>query len=303
MAPLVLSTHTGRPVTVDHCRPCRQVWFDTLESVQLDGLGWVKLLREMQASTTTPPEGAGPAAMGCPRCQRPLRAVNNLTRFGRFVMLECPQRHGHLHSHAGVLAERGLVRPLLGPERKALREERHRISCFNCGAPADGAGDQCSYCGTTLVVLDLPRLASSLKPKVLEQPVPAATAAPEQPAQPARSVAWACRGCGASLDPSRDAACTRCGHPVVALELPDIGPLLDAAEDELIAAAAALARRRRRPEPGTEPAPAAALDAITVRVGSGPAQPLLAWLDGPLQGGWTPLWLALVLSLLAAWAS
>ena len=36
MAPLTLSSHTGRPVTVDHCGPCRQIWFDDLESVALD---------------------------------------------------------------------------------------------------------------------------------------------------------------------------------------------------------------------------------------------------------------------------
>jgi hypothetical protein len=306
MAPLALSTHTGRTVTVDHCRPCRLVWFDTLESVQLDGLGWVRLLREMQAagapsepsSPSEPPEAGRPMRPQCPSCHLTLAEVSNQTRFGRFVMLECPRRHGHLHSHAGVLAERGLVRPLLGPERKALREERHRIACFNCGAPADGASDRCSYCDTPLVVIDLPRLALSLKPRVADE----ATA----PVQPGRAVNWSCRGCGAALDPSRDAACAGCGHVVVVLDLPDIGPLLDAAEDELIVAAARRAGRRRPPEPAEQPAaepePDPAAITITTSSTQGPVS-LAEWLYGPMLGGWTPLWLALGLSLVAAWLS
>ncbi len=307
MAPLVLSTHTGRSVTVDHCRPCRQVWFDTLESVQLDGLGWVKLLREMQASGAAGPGAASgadntdtagrPLRLQCPRCTGPLNEVSNQSRFGRFAVLECPRRHGHLHSHAGVLAERGLVRPLLGPERKALREERHRINCFNCGAPADGTSDRCSYCATTLVVLDLPRLALSLKPRVVDEKMAAQ--------RPGRAVSWSCRGCGAALDPSRDTACPICGHAVVALDLPDIGPLLDAAEDELIAAAAWRAGQRRaarledRPEP--EPATAEPGPSETgADAAPGPVS-LAEWLYGPMLGGWTPLWLALGAALVAAW--
>ena len=46
MQALQLPSHRPLPVTVDHCAGCRLVWFDELESVQLDGMGWTRLLRE-----------------------------------------------------------------------------------------------------------------------------------------------------------------------------------------------------------------------------------------------------------------
>lgn len=234
MAPLVLSSHTGRSVTVDHCGPCRQVWFEQFESVALDARGWIRLLRQLEAGAGEPaaeaalPSG-GPGGLACPACQAPLRTVSNLSRFGRFTALECPQRHGHLHGQAGVLAERGLVRPLGARERKALLEEQHRITCFNCGAPADGQGDRCGYCQSPLVVIDLPRLAQSLAARVVDEGL--------LPAVPGRSLPWRCRSCGTSLDPARHAQCPQCGHLVVSLELPDIEPLLEAAEAALDARA------------------------------------------------------------------
>lgn len=242
MAALTLSSHTGRSVHVDHCAPCRQIWFDALESVALDARGWIRLLRALQAGGEAPAQGmpAG-GAPSCPSCQTPLKTVANQSRFGRFTALECPQRHGHLHGHAGVLAERGLVRLLQAPERKALQEERHRITCFNCGAPADGQGDHCAYCQSPLVVLDVPRLARSLQPRLVDQA--------QARAEPGRPMPWRCRGCGSSIDPVRHTECPQCGHLVVSLDLPDLGPLLDAAEAALDDASRAQAARR-------EPAPA-----------------------------------------------
>ena len=239
MTVLGLPSHGMAPVSVDHCRACRLVWFDALESVQLDGLGWVRLLGELQQGAREPLPAARHAALACPSCRQPLKAVHNRTRFGRFQVLECPARHGHLHSHSALLAERGLVRPLLGPERRALAEERHRIECLNCGAPSDGRGDDCAYCGSPLVVVDLPRLAHALRLR-LEGHGPS-------PAPQGRPLGWSCRGCGAALDPSRDTHCPRCGHLVVAPSLLDITPLLDAVQAEFDAAAQAAARARRVP--------------------------------------------------------
>ena len=241
MGHLVLSTHGVRPVTVDHCSDCRLVWFDALESVQLDGLGWITLLRELQSGAAGSAGADGAVPLSCPTCRSTLKVVHNRTRFGRMTVLECPQRHGHLHSHAGVLAERGLVRPLLAPERAALATERHALHCLNCGAPSDGRDEHCRYCGTPLLVVDMPRLAHALRLRLHGQgPSPA-------PSGPL--VAWACRGCGEALDPTRQPHCPRCGHMVVAPRLLDLAPLLDAAERELRAAAdaAAAQRRPRRP--------------------------------------------------------
>jgi len=264
MAALVLSSHTGRSVTVDHCGPCRQIWFEQFESVALDARGWIRLLRQLKAGAALPlfeqvERAAAGQALACPECHAALKPVSNQSRFGRFTALECPHQHGHLHGLAGVLAERGLVRPLGARERKALQEERHRITCFNCGAPADGHDERCGYCRSPLVVIDLPRLMHSLKARVVN-----AGLAPA--ARPGQSLHWRCRSCGTSLDPATDALCPQCGHLVVSLELPDIEPLLAAAE-------VALDAPRDAQPAKSQPASAQ----VSGRLGEGAYGP--AWLD------------------------
>jgi len=240
MAHLSLQGHGATPVIVDQCASCRQVWFDELESVNLSAAGWIRLLREMQGSVRNEPMAPRATALPCPVCQSPLKAVHNATRYGRFPALECPQHHGHLHSHSGMLAERGLVRPLLGPERRALAEEKRTLLCFNCGAASDGASEECSYCATPMVVIDVPRLANALRQRPghwSDSPPPAGV-----------PLAWPCRACGAALDPSREAACGSCGHAVVVPSLLDITPLLAGLEHELHAAEQAARPYRRKPQ-------------------------------------------------------
>lgn len=241
MTHLALQGHGAAPVVVDHCAACRLVWFDALESVELAGLGWVRLLRELQRGQRDAPPSARTGALACPLCTSPLKAVQNQSRFGRFAALECPQRHGHLHSHAGTLAERGLVRPLLPAERQALAKEQRVLHCFGCGARADGHGEHCSYCDSPLMVIDLPRLAHSLLRRPSDDD--------RSPVPDGVPLAWACHGCGQTLDPSRQVACASCGHPVVAPSLLDINPLLAAIETRLLQAeqAARPYRQRRRP--------------------------------------------------------
>lgn len=237
-APMVHLSLAGRaaPVLVDHCTACRLVWFDSLESVQLAGLGWVALLRELQQPGTGIHEEAA-TTLSCPVCRTALKPVHNSTRFGRFPALECTRCRGHLHSHSGLLAERGLVRPLLPAERRALIEETRTLCCLNCGAPSDGRSEDCSYCTSPLVMIDFPRLAHALRlrPGRHEEPSPAADGQP---------LAWACRGCGAALDPSRQTSCPQCTHAVVVPSLQEITPLLDAVEVELRSAANAAASAR-----------------------------------------------------------
>lgn len=238
MAHLVLQGHHANDVIVDHCAACRLVWFDALESVQLSGRGWVQVLRELQRGARHGPSAHRPDPLHCPSCRSALKSVQNATRYGRFPALECPQRHGHLHSESGMLAERGLVRPLLGPERQALAEERRTLTCLNCGAVCDGSGEQCSYCATPLMVVDLPRLAHALR-----QHAGNWSMSPRPDGVPMR---WECRGCGQPLDPSREVACTACGHAVVAPSLLDLTPLLTAAEHELRSAEVAARPYRKK---------------------------------------------------------
>jgi len=246
MTHLALQGHGAQPVMVDHCAACRLVWFDSLESVHLGGLGWIRLLRELQRDAAGEPPVPRSPTLACPVCRAALKPVHNATRYGRFPALECPDRHGHLHGHSGVLAERGLVRPLLGPERRALAEERRALNCLNCGAPydggRDGSGDECRYCASPLVVIDLPRLATALRQRVGHWS--------DTPRPDGVPLSWPCRGCGAALDPSREVACTSCGHAVVAPSLLDINPLLTAVEHELRAAEQAARpyrKKERRP--------------------------------------------------------
>lgn len=262
MAPLRLRTHSGRTVLVDHCSPCRLVWFDTLESVQLAGLGWVELLREMSrgelraaapdaASTAAPTtaQATNPAAnpattprpptLGCPVCARPLKTVHNRTRWGRYPMQECPAGHGHVQSDAGLLAERGLVRPLLPPERSALRLQKRVLHCLSCGARVEGEAesDLCAWCTTPLLVVDLPRLAHALRQR--------GVAGEDTPPPDGAPLRWPCHACGHTLDPTRSAACPQCGAGVLAPAFSDLLPLLDAAEHELRAVANHPPRPRR----------------------------------------------------------
>lgn len=264
MAALALPARLQGVVHVDHCVPCRLVWFDPLESVQLGGLGWVRLLRELQreAPASTPVAGAQP----CPVCAVPLVEVHNRTRFGRFAARECPRGHGHLHAQAGLLAERGLVRALLPPERLALQQEHRRWACLSCGAPVDGSRDDCPHCASPLVVVDLPRLAHALTMKGLDDPSPVPSGAP---------LAWPCRGCGAPLDPVTQTACPACGHGVAVPSLLDLTPLLDAAEDALQPPPP----RPHRPRPDRPPR--GWRDTHLQRLRSG-------WRDGPhgIDTGW-----------------
>jgi hypothetical protein len=221
---LALAARRVKPVEVDHCPGCRLVWFDPLESVMLAGLGWVQLLRRLGSTPAVSPDLAAPSPP-CPVCRSTLVPVHNRTRFGRFPALECPHRHGHLHSHAGLLAERGLVRGLLPAERGALVAEKRRLHCLCCGASVDGQSDACSFCGSPLVVVDLPRLAHALTVQT------ATDGAAPPPA--GLLLAWPCRGCGAPLDPVTQTECPGCGHALVAAALPDLNPLLDSAEEAL----------------------------------------------------------------------
>jgi len=203
-----------------------------------------------------------------------LSEVQNRSRYGLFAVRECPKGHGHLQSHSGLLAERGLVRPMGLVERQALAQEKHPIHCLNCGGPAQADDVHCSYCGTALLVLDLPRLMHSLRLRhEAEGPSPLSMG---------QRLAWSCHGCGAALDPARDTHCGQCGHLVVAQGLPDIEPLLASAESvwtEFVAQEAARLARfpsAQAPQP-SRPTPVLRPGALVQR------QHGLAWL---LIGVW-----------------
>lgn len=220
---LVLEGHYTAKVHADVCTHCHLVWFDPLESVRLSGLGWVRLIRQMIAS----PALNAPLAtrLACVRCQSPLKAVRNLTRFGRSAAQECPRGHGHYQGYSLLLAERGLVRPISSQDRQALRTQGRSLGCLNCGAPMDDAAQDCRYCLSPLVMVDLPRLTAALLLRFGDA-VPIDTGA-----QP-----WAfeCIGCGQALDPSVDIRCPQCDQSVAIPQLHLLTPLLNHVEPILL---------------------------------------------------------------------
>ena len=226
MRAVPLEGHYGPKVPVDLCPHCNLVWFDEFESVRLSGLGWVTLLREMQAAVADAFTGALKAKLGCPRCNGTLKPVHNLTRFGRFASLECPGRHGHLQTFSLLLAERGMVRPLAHADWQALREESREPSCLNCGAGISPGTDRCAHCESPLVAIDMPRLMAALLIRHAEP----------LPYEAAGRVTWPCHGCGAALAPNETARCEHCHHPVVVPSFVDLKPLLDTIEPLLRAA-------------------------------------------------------------------
>jgi hypothetical protein len=210
---LILEGHYGQSVSTDICGNCHLVWFDAFESVRLSGLGWVGLLREMMAT---------------PRAAQNLKAVRNLTRFGRTAALECEQGHGHYQGFALLLAERGLVRTLTTRDLAALQKDSVQPSCLNCGAPVEHvpttlSGDTplCNHCDTPLMLFDLPRLTQALLVRHGEE---LKMDAQQQP------LAISCGGCGQPLDATQDTSCDTCGHVVAIPSLARIKPLLDQIE-------------------------------------------------------------------------
>jgi Transcription factor zinc-finger len=223
---VTLEGHYGQSVVTDVCGNCHLVWFDAFESVRLSGLGWVHLLREMmampRASQNVPPH------LQCVRCKGSLKAVRNLTRFGRTAALECERGHGHYQGFALLLAERGLVRTINTRDLAALQKEGARPSCLNCGAPVQdvpttlsGQTPVCSHCDTPLMLFDLPRLTQALLVRHGE-----ALKINESHQQ----LSIACRGCGQPLDATRDTSCETCGHAVAMPSMSQVRPLLDQIE-------------------------------------------------------------------------
>jgi DNA-directed RNA polymerase subunit RPC12/RpoP len=217
----MLDAHYERQVEVDLCLDCRLVWFDKRESLRLSGLGWIELLGRLQHDKASLAPWAG-KPLGCARCRKPLQAQANVTRYGRFVSNRCAAGHGTLQSQALLLAERGLVRGPTAHERAAVAAERRDWLCLNCGGPIDGDAVACSYCSTPVLMYDLPRLADSLRPH----------AAYRANVEQGRLDAWACRACGQALDPTREASCGQCRHPVLALAADDLRPVLARLERE-----------------------------------------------------------------------
>lgn len=227
MQRLALAGHYGRVVELDLCGPCHLVWFDQVESANLNGPALLELIGAMAAAQVLPHRLLRPDAR-CARCSGALKTVHNRTRFGPSLMLECVRRHGAHQTFAEFLSEKGLLRPMSRIDRATLLAERGRIDCVNCGAALDKDATSCPFCTSVPSLLDVARLARALDPEgALEaQPVHGVAA---------RQAAMQCAACGAALPEGQAMSCAQCGATLAISRLADaheqvhtLGPALRA---------------------------------------------------------------------------
>lgn len=243
MTALALEGHYASRVHIDLCARCHWVWFDALESVRLSGMGWVQLLRHMIAARRE--GGVQGQTLACVHCKTTLKAVRNLTRFGRSAAMECPRGCGQYQNFSLLLAERGLLRPLSARDWRGIQADGQALECLNCGAavelgspaasgaravlgssPPQMAGAQgpvapCAHCNSPLAMFDLPRLSAALLVRHGD-----ALALDE----PATQLNWACAGCGAALDPTLQSRCEICERIADLPSFRQVLPLLDQVE-------------------------------------------------------------------------
>jgi hypothetical protein len=150
-----LAAHNGRTVTVDLCRPCQSLWFDSYESVALTPASTLTLFRLIgDRATRSRPSSAELAK--CPRCHGRLRLTRDLQRNTRFEYLRCPNGHGRLVTFLEFLKEKQFIRALTPHQIAELRASIQTVNCANCGAAVDlAASSACGHCGSPLSMLDM----------------------------------------------------------------------------------------------------------------------------------------------------
>jgi hypothetical protein len=178
MQPLLVPYAPGRPLEVDACEPCRALWFDTGEHIQLGADGALALIRHLAAQPRAL-RGRLPAQLGCPICRRVLAQAFDIAGGAQYRYFRCIDRHGLFITVFDFLRSRGLVRGLSPMELEALREQLSSVSCPGCGAPVDLDGEAaCGYCGTVVSIIDTEHLAAALHQLQQESGAPAAVTGP-----------------------------------------------------------------------------------------------------------------------------
>ena len=148
--------------SIDLCAPCRALWFDGFESVQLTPgatLALLKSIHEAENVSALPLK----ARLACPRCAGALALTRDLARTSRFSYFRCGRGHGRYTPFVQFLLEKGFVRPLPPREVERLREAVRTIRCNGCGAAIDlGRDTACPYCRAPIAVLDRDALAETV---------------------------------------------------------------------------------------------------------------------------------------------
>jgi len=149
--------------SIDLCSPCRALWFDGYESLQLTPGATLALLKTIHDAER---ENALPLAarLACPRCSSALALTRDLARTTRFSYYRCPRGHGRFTPFMQFLLEKSFVRPLPPAEIERLRRAVGTVRCNGCGAAIDLADDAaCPYCRAPIAVLDPDALARTVE--------------------------------------------------------------------------------------------------------------------------------------------
>jgi len=154
---------SGDSEAVDFCRPCRLIWFDSNESVQLAPNGVIDIFRfiyQSQGEWRQP----RPSQLVCPRCHGALEYTHDLSKNGRFTYFRCDQDHGRLTPFTEFLREKQFVRVLTPAEVLKVQAEVKQVRCSGCGAIVDLAHESaCSHCGAPIAILDANAVERALR--------------------------------------------------------------------------------------------------------------------------------------------
>src|SRR5262245_30091310 len=151
----------GATIDIDYCAPCRVIWFDRYEDLQLSPAATLKMfgiIADRSAASGAPLPGVA----RCPRCRRTLLKTHDLQRSTPFQYWRC-DAHGRLMTYIDFLREKDFVRPLTPQQLSELRENVQTINCSNCGGTIDLAKDSvCRHCGSAISMLDLKQMAKTI---------------------------------------------------------------------------------------------------------------------------------------------
>lgn len=146
--------HLAGEVAIDLCFPCRLIWFDSTESLQLSPAGVLDLFKLIHRHEKTE---RWPLAdrFSCPRCRVGLRRTEDMSKGGRFRYFRCENDHGRLTPFFDFLREKQFVRALTPGEIARIRASIRQVRCSGCGAPIDLRRDtRCSHCAAPIAILD-----------------------------------------------------------------------------------------------------------------------------------------------------
>ena len=165
----VFERKMGGEMPIDICPPCRLIWFDPYESLQLTSAGLLEMFKLIHAHERDPANQIRDV-LDCPRCRSQLVLTHDVQRTTRFVYYRCQQNHGRLTAFYQFLREKNFVRTLSPLEVERLKVDIKQLQCSSCGAPINLATDTaCSFCKAPIAILDATAMQTALASLVADE--------------------------------------------------------------------------------------------------------------------------------------